>query len=69
MTNKTRFLFFLKAVVLIIWASIAIGTSFAVWNAGAGEAPNTFIKCVAAANIVLSGIAIFCAAKLIKIKE
>lgn len=69
MDNKSRFLFWLKAAFMIIWGSLALGTSIAVWNAAAGEAPNGFICGVAVANLIFTGAGIFFFGKNLKIKE
>ena len=66
MENKDRFNAFAKVAAIIIWASIALGTTFAVWNAGAGETPSTFIKIIAGLNILTNAAGIFFAVKLLK---
>lgn len=63
MDNKDRFYAWLKAAIIIIWASVALGTTFAVWNAGAGEAPNGFIKAVAGFNLPFNILGIILVAK------
>ena len=63
MDNKERFYAWLKGAIIIIWASIALGTTFAVWNAGAGEAPTAFVKAVAGFNILFNAFGIILAVK------
>lgn len=65
MDNKERFYAWLKVAILILWASVAIGTTFAVWNAAAGETPDGFVCTVAGLNLIVSGVAIYYAKKLL----
>lgn len=66
MDNKDRFISWLKVAIILLWASIAIGTTFAVWNAGAGKTPDTLIKWVAAFNLLTNGFGIWLAVKKYK---
>ena len=69
MDNKDRFYSWLKAAVLILWASVAIGTTFAVWNAAAGETPDGFIKFVSGMNILFTVAGVILVAKVIFFKD
>lgn len=69
MDNKSRFIAFAKAAIIILWASIALGTTFAVWNAGAGSTPDGFVCTVAGLNLIVSGVAIYLVAKKILFKD
>lgn len=66
MDNKSRFTSWAKVATLILWVSIAFGTTFAVWNAGAGEVPSAFIKWVAGFNLVCNAFGIYLAVKKYK---
>lgn len=66
MDNKSRFISFAKVAIIIFWASVALGTTFAVWNAGAGETPTTFIKVVSGMNILVNAFGIYLAIKKYK---
>lgn len=69
MDNKSRFIAFAKAAIIILWASIALGTTFVVWNAGAGSTPDGFVCTVAGLNLIVSGVAIYLVAKKILFKD
>lgn len=61
MDNKERTTHFFIALALVIWASVAIGTSVSVWN----YAHDTFLSIVAALNLLIN---IGCVAYLFKKK-
>lgn len=65
MDNKSRFLAFAKAAALIIWALVAIITAAGVWNAAAGAKPDGFVCTVAGINLIVNGVAIYFAKKLL----
>lgn len=69
MNNKDRFLAFLKAAILILGGSVAIGTSVAVWNAHAGAVPDGFICAIAGVNLIIEGVLFYFLAKKVLYKD
>ena len=65
MDNKERFYAWLKAAALILWGFISLITAVAVWNAAAGEKPAGFYCVVAGLNVIINGVAIYYAKKLL----
>jgi len=55
MDDKERFEKFAKVLVLIVWASIAIGTSATAMN----SFPGAFLVVISLLNLAVNGFAIF----------
>jgi hypothetical protein len=69
MDNKKRFFNWARAAMIILWGSIAAGTTVSVWNAAVGAAPGTFHCIIAGLNVITNGFGIYLALKKFKPEE